>query len=68
MSKDSTCCQPRCRATWAEKMAPPAGPLSTSRIGKRAAVSSVVSPPPESIMNSGQVIPAARSPASSRPR
>ena len=41
-------------------MAPPAGPLSTRRIGKRQAVSTVVSPPPDSIRKTGACIPMAR--------
>ncbi len=52
----------------AAKIAPPAGPLSTRRIGKRHAVSTVVSPPPDSIMNTGAVSPMPRSPVSSRRR
>ena len=57
MSKDSTLAMPHCRAMVAEKIAPPAGPLSTRRIGKRHAVSIVVSPPPDSIRNSGPATP-----------
>ena len=66
MSKLSTFASPRCRATWAEKMAPPAGPLSTRRIGKRAAVSMVVSPPPESIRTTS--VPARYSPSQAATR
>ena len=46
----------------AEKIAPPAGPLSTSRIGKRHAVSIVVSPPPDSIRNTGAATPSRAQP------
>ena len=68
MSKLSTCSNPQARAMLAAKMAPPAGPLSTSRIGNRQAVSSPVNPPPDSIRNSGARSPVPRSPASSRRR
>ena len=61
MSKDSTLSRPHCRAMSAAKIAPPAGPDSTSRTGKRIAVSTVVSPPPDSIRNSGQAKPSPRS-------
>ena len=47
MSKESTLFSPHSAATKLARMAPPAGPLSTSRMGKRRAVSKVVSPPPE---------------------
>ncbi len=57
MSKDTTRSKPQRRAKSAAKIAPPAGPDSTSRMGKRMAVSSVAKPPPESIINNGQVIP-----------
>ena len=53
MSNDSTLSRPHCRAMVAEKIAPPAGPLSTRRIGKRQAVSIVVRPPPDIIRNTG---------------
>ena len=57
MSKDSTLSRPHCRASAAARIAPPAGPDSTSRIGNLRAVSSAASPPPEVIMNSGQATP-----------
>jgi hypothetical protein len=40
-------------------MAPPAGPDSTSRIGKRVAVSRVVMPPPAVIIRIGHCSPSA---------
>jgi hypothetical protein len=42
----------------AAKIAPPAGPDSTSRTGKRMAVSLVVIPPPDVISSKGQRKPA----------
>src|SRR5258708_5179064 len=42
----------------AAKIAPPAGPDSTSRTGKRMAVSAVVMPPPEGISSKGHWKPA----------
>ena len=68
MSKLKTRSRPHCRAMSAAKMAPPAGPLSTRRIGKRQAVSMVVKPPPDSIRNTGASRPMPRRPACSRPR
>ena len=47
MSKDSTLLSPSRAAICAAKIAPPAGPDSTSRTGKRRAVSIEVTPPPE---------------------
>ena len=47
MSNDSTRSRPHSAATRAARMAPPAGPDSTSLIGNRRAVAGVVSPPPE---------------------
>ena len=41
------------------RIAPPAGPDSTSRIGKRRAVSTVVRPPRDIISSSGQAMPGA---------
>jgi len=42
-----TATRPARAATWAAKIAPPAGPDSTRRTGKRRAVSIAVRPPPE---------------------
>ena len=56
------------RAISRDRMAPPAGPDSTSRIGKRAAVSSVVRPPPEVIIRNGQSRPMACSSPARRSR
>ena len=50
------------------RIAPPAGPDSTRRIGKRRAVSMVVMPPEDMMSSSGQVEPSAFSPSSSRCR
>ena len=50
---------PMFSAIQVDRMTPPAGPDSTRRIGKRAAVSSVVRPPPEVISSIGQSKPAA---------
>jgi hypothetical protein len=50
------------------RMAPPAGPLSTSRTGKRRAVSTVVTPPEDIISSNGADAPSPRSPSSSRLR
>jgi len=47
MSNETTLRSPARAATCAAKIAPPAGPDSTSRMGKRRAVSIEVSPPPE---------------------
>ena len=63
MSNESTRPSPLSRATLAENIAPPAGPLSTSRIGKRQAVSIVVRLPPESIIRIGVAIPYRADPA-----
>ena len=68
MSKESTFDRPFCLATKAEKIAPPAGPLSTRRMGNFAAVSMEVRPPPESIMKTGTAMPMASSPARRRAR
>ncbi len=57
MSKETTWSRPFCRAMQAAKMAPPAGPDSTSRTGKRMAVSVLVMPPPEVISSIGQAKP-----------
>jgi len=46
-----------CRAISLAKIAPPAGPDSTSRTGKRIAVSTAVNPPPDSIKKSGHMKP-----------
>jgi hypothetical protein len=59
MSKESTASSPRSRASFAARIAPPAGPDSTSRMGMRAAVSMVVMPPPAVITRIGQVSPSA---------
>ena len=67
MSNDTTWSRPCWRAMQAAKIAPPAGPDSTSRTGKRIAVSAVVMPPPEVISSIGQRKPARVSSRSSLP-
>jgi len=57
MSNDSTRGTSIPRAIVAARIAPPAGPLSTSRIGNRIAVAKVVKPPPDVINSKGQVNP-----------
>jgi hypothetical protein len=59
MSKETTRGSARSRAIAAARMAPPAGPDSMSRTGKRAAVSSVTRLPPEVIIRQGAPMPAA---------
>ena len=49
MSRESASDSPHSRAAWAARIAPPAGPDSTSRMGNRAAFSTVVTPPPDVI-------------------
>ena len=59
---------PTCLATCWPRMAPPAGPDSTSRMGNRFAVSTDASEPLDMIISSGAVRPMARRPSVSRPR
>ena len=67
MSNDSALASPKRWATRLAKMAPPAGPDSTNRMGNRAAVSMSVKPPPEVIIRNGHPKPrAARSAANWR--
>ena len=49
MSSENASERPHSRATWPARIAPPAGPDSTSRTGNRAAFSTVVTPPPDII-------------------
>ena len=49
MSKERTRSSPHCRATWLAKTAPPTGPDSTRRMGKRIAVPMSATPPPDSM-------------------
>ena len=64
MSKESTLSLRVSRASRAARIAPPAGPDSTSRTGSREAVSRVVMPPLAVIIRIGQDSPAARNRAS----
>jgi hypothetical protein len=57
MSKDRTRFSPRSAAILAARIAPPAGPDSTRRIGNRLAVSRLASDPPEVIRWIGAVEP-----------
>ena len=66
MSKESTSPSPRVRAKCAARIAPPAGPDSTSRTGAATAVASVASPPLEVMRRNGHENPAFRS-ESARP-
>jgi hypothetical protein len=57
MSKETSFSMPHCRATRLASIAPPLGPDSTRRMGKRVAVSSVVMPPPEVMISRGHAKP-----------
>ena len=57
MSNDRMRLIPMFSAIQVDRITPPAGPDSTRRIGKRAAVSKVVRPPPEVISRIGQLKP-----------
>ena len=61
MSKDSTSSSPAALPNSAVAMPPPAGPLSSRRIGKSRAVSKDTSPPAECISRSAPVKPRAAS-------
>ena len=57
MSNDKTSFKPHSADIMRDKIAPPAGPDSTRRIGRFCAVSNVVMPPLDIIMSNGAEYP-----------